>query len=306
MTRPGVVVTGTDTGVGKTLVACGIASAVKRELEGYVRVGVGAARPGEIVQHRGGGPREQAPWASGGGVRVGVFKPMGTGCRRDREGLVCEDAEALAHFADCRLPLETICPVRYAEAVSPAAAAEMSGEPVDWGAVARAMARLEAESDAVVVEGIGGVMVPLDPFGRRALPDASATGRASASAWGQHVVTVLDLIQTLGYPVVVVARSGLGTLNHTALTVWALQSAGVAVAGVVMNQYEADAALEPDASVGGNRAWIERMTGVPVLAVVPRVEAKRARPERGVIDLAAMEALEAVSWAGVMRRAVNR
>ncbi len=234
-------------------------------------------------------------------MRLGVFKPFGTGCRRDREGLVCEDAEALAHFADCRLPLETICPVRYAQPLSPAAAAEASGEAVDWGAVARAIARLEAGSDAVVIEGVGGVMVPLDLWrGRRQISDPSSHP-SSAPAWVGGV-TVLDLLARLGYPVVVVARSTLGTLNHTALTVAALRGAGVPVAGVVMNQYEADAALEADPSVSGNRSWIERMTGVPVLALVPRVATKRARPERGVIDLAALEALEAVSWAGVLRR----
>src|SRR5918993_118846 len=124
---PGLLVTGTDTGVGKTLVAAAIADWFRRR-----------------------------------GRRVGVLKPCATGCVRRREGLVSEDAEFLAHHADARFPLDVICPQRYAEPLAPSVAAERAKLPVDWDAVARSLRMIEAGSDVMIVEGVGGIMVPLD------------------------------------------------------------------------------------------------------------------------------------------------
>src|SRR5436309_1284266 len=92
VTIPGLFITGTDTGVGKTVVAGAIADWFRR-------------------RHR----------------RVGVWKPVATGCVRRREGLVSEDAEFLAHCADAAFPLDMICPQRYAEPLAPAVAAERAG-----------------------------------------------------------------------------------------------------------------------------------------------------------------------------------
>src|SRR5690606_33250183 len=157
--------TGTDTGVGKTAVTCAI------------------------------GARLHAA-----GLRVGVSKPFATGCRWERENWVSSDAEALAHFSDCRQPLDVINPVRYGPPVAPAVAAEMTGKNADWAELWRAMRLLDDSSDVVLVEGVGGIMVPLPgPAGQ--------------------VITVLDLAAALRYPVLVVCRAGLGTLNHTAMTV---------------------------------------------------------------------------------------
>src|SRR5918998_664665 len=101
---PGLFVTGTDTGVGKTLVAGAIADWFRR--------------------------RDN---------RVGVLKPIATGCVHRREGLVSEDAEFLAHCADARFPLDVICPQRYAEPLAPSVAAERAGRPVEWEAVQRSL-----------------------------------------------------------------------------------------------------------------------------------------------------------------------
>ncbi|MFC6729812.1 ATP-dependent dethiobiotin synthetase BioD, partial [Natronoarchaeum mannanilyticum] len=95
--------------------------------------------------------------------------------------------------------------------------------------------------DAGIVEGIGGLRVPL--AGER---------------------EVIDLVADLGLPTVVVARSGLGTLNHTALTVEALERRGVDVAAIFLNEYEGASVAERT-----NPAEIERMTGVRVETVPP-------------------------------------
>lgn len=249
LTRPGLFITGTDTGVGKTAVTCGIAAVL----------------------------RQQAV-----GAKIGVCKPFATGCRRERGTLVAEDAEALAHFADCRLPLETICPIRHKLAMSPAAAAEAEGTVIDWATLASSLLRIDQASDAVLVEGVGGLMVPLDPDMPR--------------------YTVRDLALALGYPVLVVTRSGLGTLNHTAMTVALLQHAGLNVAGIVMNGYEPDEAIamSDDPSRPSNRNWIRQLTGVEVIATVPRLRDKDMRLHEGVMHDEVLASLAVVDWSRVL------
>lgn len=243
-TKPGLFVTGTDTGVGKTVVACAIAAAL----------------------------RQQRP-----GARVGVCKPFATGCRKERGGLVNEDAEALAHFSDCRQPLDVINPIRFREPLAPAVAAQQLGESMDWPALDAAVREIDRANDVVVAEGAGGVMVPLDPDGPK--------------------VTWLDT-GCFGLPAVVVARAGLGTLNHTAMTVRVLLDAGIAIAGVVLNGFEPDeaVAMADDPSRPGNPRWIERMTGAKILALVPRLAEADVRPARGHLAPAALDAVAAVDW----------
>src|SRR5271170_1029196 len=145
---PGLFITGTGTDVGKTVVAGAIADWFRRRR-----------------------------------VRVGVCKPAATGCKRVREGLVSEDAEFLAHCADAAAPLDIICPQRFAEPLAPSVAAERAGRPLDWEAIDRALREITGQSDVMIVEGVGGVMVPMD---------------------GKFLLR--DMIQWLGLPAVVVAR----------------------------------------------------------------------------------------------------
>jgi dethiobiotin synthetase len=227
---PGLFVTGTDTGVGKTLVAGAIADWFRR-------------------RHR----------------RVAVLKPIATGCVHRREGLVSEDAEFLAHCADARFPLDIICPQRYAEPLAPAIAAERAKRPVDWEAVQRSLRMMQAASDVMIVEGVGGVMVPLDA-----------------------AYSVVDLAVWLALPAVVVARPGLGTINHTWLAVNALRERHVDVAGVVINRYPAESASIAEETAA--RA-IEKWGKVSVLCVVPDEKSGNAKLPPGVIA-----AIETVDW----------
>jgi dethiobiotin synthetase len=240
---PGLFVTGTATGVGKTVVSCAIAAALR------------------VAGHR-----------------VGAWKPLASGCRHDREGLVSEDAEALAHFSDASVPLAVVNPIRYAAALAPAVAAEALREPVPWEALPPALAKLEANADRLLVEGAGGVYAPLD-------------GK----------LTTLDLVAALDLPAVVVTRPDPGTLNHTTLTVHAFRSRGGRVAGRVVHGYPPDAALEPDASIATNPRWIERLTNRPVLTVAPRLPEPEARVERGVLGEAVLEAIARVDWASLAK-----
>ena len=243
---PGLFITGTDTGVGKTVITCAIARAL-------------------LAQRR--------------GARVGVCKPFATGCRRDREGLVSEDAEALAHFADTPWPLDVVNPVRFVPPVAPGVAGQMTDRDVDWADLVRTLELIDGSSDFFLIEGVGGLLVPLD----RRKPD----------------LTVLDLIRAVGYPVVVVARAGLGTLNHTAMTVRLLRSAGCAVAGLVVNGYEPDVALHTDASMSGNREWLQRMNRLPVLATCPKLPEEEVQPQKGIISASVLEAVALTYWPDV-------
>lgn len=238
LTKPGLFITATDTGVGKTVVSCAIAHALSKR-----------------------------------GHRVGVSKPFATGCRKDREGLVNEDAEALAHFANASQSLEVINPIRYLPPLAPAVAAEQENRPPDLAALGRSLKMLDKKSDVLVIEGVGGAFVPL-------VEDA----------------TVIDLMRHLQLPAVIVTRAVLGTLNHTMLTVHALRTARIPIAGVVINGYDADVADQQDASVATNRQWIERMTRLPTLAVLPRCQERDVRPDRGILSEDILEPISRVDW----------
>lgn len=227
---PAIVVTGTDTGVGKTLVA----GAIGR-------------------------------WFRMRGFRVSALKPCATGCIRRREGLVSEDAEFLAHHADARFPLDVICPQCYADPLAPAVAADRAGKPLDWEAINRSISLMAAESDVMIVEGVGGVMVPMD---------------------ARH--TFRDVATWLGAPAVVVARPSLGTINHTLLTVEALRLANVSVAGVVINRYPAENASIAEES---NPRSIERWGKVPILCLVPDEKLQPLTLPPGIVA-----AIDTVDW----------
>jgi dethiobiotin synthetase len=229
-TIPGLFITGTDTGVGKTVIAGAIADWFRRQ-----------------------------------GKVAGVCKLAATGCEHRREGLVSEDAEFLAVCADSRFPLDVIAPVRYAEPLAPAIAAERAKQPVDWAAIDRSIQEISRESDVLVVEGVGGIMVPMD---------------------AKH--TVLDAAKWLNLPTVVVARAGLGTINHTLLTLHALRMAKVPVAGVVINRYPAEM---PGAAEETNPRAIEKWGKVNVLTIVPEEAVKGAGIPGGI-----RAAMNRVDW----------
>jgi len=230
-TIPGLFITGTDTGIGKTLVAAAIADWFKRH-----------------------------------GHRAAVCKPIATGCSRRREGLVSEDAEFLAHHADAKFPLNTICPQRFAEPLAPAIAAERAGQTIEWNAIDAAIQTMSRESDVLIVEGVGGVMVPI-----------------------ARKILVLDMIVWLGLPAVVVARAGLGTINHTLLTVQALRNANIPIAGVVINKYPPET---PPIAEETNPRAIEKWGSVPVLCMVPEFKG----PAIPTLPADVAAAIDSVDW----------
>ena len=222
----GIFVTGTDTGVGKTLVAAGLAA-----------------------------------WCRNHGLNVGVMKPVASGGRsvngeQPANRLVSDDAMLLRAAAGVSDPLALINPVCYREPLAPYAAARLSRRPIRWRAVAQAYARLRQRHSFMIVEGIGGLLVPLS-----------------------RTKSVVDLIRLCRLPCVVVARLRLGTLNHTLLTVSLARRLGLDVLGVVLNPAEppcADSAgrLAERTNAAALRTWLP----VPLLGTLSRYP--RRTPER--------------------------
>ena len=193
------------------------------------------------------------------------MKPVATGCARRHGRLVSEDAELLMRAAGVDDPVNLVCPYRFEPPVAPWVAqnviasppkadetisttgsgqATQSSDEISLDQIEECFLKLAQRHDLMLVEGIGGLLVPLDA--RR---------------------TVADLARRLRLPVLVIARAGLGTINHTLLTLEAARSNGLEVAGVVFNQRSS----KPSLAERTNPQIIRRLGGVPVLGVVPRI-----------------------------------
>jgi dethiobiotin synthetase len=170
------------------------------------------------------------------GRRVAAFKPVVTGLD-GAPGAWGSDDELLAQAAGGGQDPGEVAPYRFGPPVSPHLAAELAGEAVEPAALVGSARAAAAGADVIVAEGVGGLLVPL------------TTG-----------YLVRDLAMDLGLPVVVAAGSGLGTINHSLLTVEAARTAGLAVAGVVMTPWPE----RPSTMERSNRETVERLAGVPV------------------------------------------
>ena len=187
-----LLVTGTDTGVGKTVIAAALVTALRAR-----------------------------------GVRAVGFKPAETGIEQGQD----TDSEVLARASDVREPL-AVPLLQLPEPLAPAVAAERAGEWLNPADVEARIAKLRGAGYTVVVEGAGGVMVPL--------------------AWEY---TALDLAHACDLDAIVVGRPGLGTLNHIAMTVMMLRARAIPIRAVVLNGRSA----APDLAEMTNPAALSRM-----------------------------------------------
>ena len=172
--------------------------------------------------------------------RVAVFKPAVTGLDEGVE----TDYELLRRAAGSGQSDEEIAPYRYGPPASPHLAAALAGEEIDPERLRRAAGAAAAGAEALVCEGVGGFLVPLAPG-----------------------YLLRDFAADLGYPLVVVAGPGLGTINHTLLTVEAARAAGLEVAAVVLNPWP----QEPSEIERSNRETIASLANVPILTL-PRID----------------------------------
>jgi len=189
----GLFVTGTDTGVGKTLISAALALFLRRR-----------------------------------GRNVGVMKPVETGVA-DPAGLGA-DGQLLQWAADSRDEIDLITPYRLRAPLAPSLAAQREGIHIDFGHLLATAQALAARHDYLIVEGAGGLMVPL-----------------------AGAVLLVDLVKALDFPLLTVCRPSLGTINHTLLTIHAARTMDIPLAGYIVNNMpeppdEAEA-LAPNALV---------------------------------------------------------
>jgi dethiobiotin synthetase len=199
----GFFVTGTDTGVGKTCVSLALMRALQSR-----------------------------------GLSVAGMKPVASGCQVTASGLLNEDAQQLRDCSSMELAYPEVNPCRFEPAIAPHLAAEASGERIELPVIEVAYSRLTSRADAVVVEGVGGWLVPVDD---------------------RH--TMADLAVSLSLPVILVVAVRLGCLNHALLTSHAIQQSGLRLAGWVANRIDPDCEFQD----GNVRALRERIAA-PLLA----------------------------------------
>ena len=203
----GIFITGTDTGVGKTLIAGGLAAVMREK-----------------------------------GVNVGVMKPVESGCSRKNGKLQPQDALFLREMADCQDELELVNLYALEHPLAPAMAAEIEQVEIKKAAILKTFKILQSRHEFIIVEGVGGLLVPLyDDY------------------FVAHLVKDMDL------PLLIVARASLGTINHTLLTSSYAQNEGLKVRGLVMNRTSAFTG-EADAL---NPSAIKRWMEAPLLGVMP-------------------------------------
>jgi len=200
----GLFITGTDTGVGKTIVAATLARILKLR-----------------------------------GVNVGVMKPVTSGCAERNGELISEDAELLAWAAGVDYT-DDVAPYCLRQPISPVEAAQLDGVRIDFSHIAASYRRLTAQYEFVIVEGAGGLMVPLNGG-----------------------LLIADLVKQLDLPLLVVARPNLGTINHSVLTCFAAGQMDIEVKGVMVNRFPTN----PGLAEKGASHQIGSLCGAPILGI---------------------------------------
>jgi dethiobiotin synthetase len=215
---PGVFISGTDTGVGKTRVGCELVHALRAR-----------------------------------GIRVGVMKPVETGV--EEAGPL--DALALARAANRADALAEISPLRFALPAAPSVAAKAEGQTIDIDQLLKGFETLKENCEWLLVEGAGGLRVPVAPG-----------------------CDMIDLAERIALPILIVARASLGTINHTLLSLDAIEERGLPLAGVVIS-YPGGPVSPPDRA---NLSALIETLGDRLLGVLPPL-AEGQDPPADWIDL---------------------
>jgi dethiobiotin synthetase len=239
----GFFVTGTDTGVGKTVITAALIKAI-----GLL------------------------------GLKACGMKPIETGCLteirdqrseiRDKNKLLIPlDGMFLKKMADMDDSIDLVTPIRFESPLSPLTASEIEGTSVDLEKIQKAYDDLSRNYDVIIVEGIGGLLVPI-----------------------KRDYFVLDLARDFGLPIIVVSRPGLGTLNHTLLTVNYAIKEGLDVAGIIINYSQPP---EGTLAENTNPEVIKQISPVPLIGIFPYLkDFKSSTIEKAVVKNLDIEILK--------------
>ena len=222
-----VFITGTDTGIGKTVVAASLLAAARAR-----------------------------------GIDAVPMKPVQTGCARNLAAPDLDFCLREARFKPWPHEQNWMCPYRFVPACSPHLAARLARKRIRIGKIADSFNHLASLHEMVIVEGAGGVLAPIDERN-----------------------TMLDIMKALRLPVILVARAGLGTINHALLSLRELRHAKLKVIGVVLVK---SASGERSVIEKDNLRTIERLSGIPTLTHLPYMKrldvCKLASPVSRVLE----------------------
>lgn len=210
---PSLMVIGTDTGVGKTVVTAYLTKKYQQA-----------------------------------GVNCIPFKPIASGCSVVNSQKIWADIAILAKAANC--PEDDVSLYKLKKPLSPHLAADFDGIAIDLQKITNRFKELQNKYRAVIVEGTGGLMVPLN-----------------------NKQTYLDLVRLLNIPVVVVTHSNLGTINHTLLTVNILKQNGISIVGLIINRFPEN----PDEAQENNPKELEKLTDLPILEIIPESNVREGK-----------------------------
>lgn len=207
----GIFITGTDTNVGKTVVTASLAFALKRQ-----------------------------------GIHLEIMKPVETGILHSGEDPQA-DGSRLQSVLSTHHPIPLVTPYSFSDPLAPLAASRHAHQPIDFTLIKDRFQKLSTTCDFLLVEGVGGVMVPLT----------------------EHQ-TIRDLISFLGLPCLVVSRPQLGGVNHTLLTVEALRSFGISITAIVLNFTRSPQTSDVEQQqIESTIQLIRELSGVPVVGPLP-------------------------------------
>ena len=211
----GVFITGIDTEIGKTEIACGFAWVLRKNE-----------------------------------IKVGVMKPFATSSKIYSKDYKSQDTAKLAKAAGVGDPDETLNPVFFPLAASPLMAAKISHKPINLKKVIEKFMFLKKKYDFIVVEGIGGVMVPIT-----------------------DKVSLLHIVRKMNLPVIIVSRPKLGSINHTVMTINACREFKVPIVGIIFNQMP----IRPNIVESMTPFYIERLTKTKTLSVIPFMDKRNSK-----------------------------
>ena len=224
--RPrGVFITATDTGVGKTLVASALVAC--------------------LIQR---------------GIDVGVMKPIETGVSRSRKRQ--SDGARLQRAAGSHDSMTEVCPYAFQLPVAPLSAAEAEGMTVRTTTIMRAFRTLQQKHGLMVVEGAGGIYVPIT-----------------------KTLSLLDLIYKMKLPAIVIGQSGLGGINHALLTLYALRLRHIPIVALVLNQLQPPRTKTTRVQEQSTVNLLRRLAGVPVVGPLPYNVTVNRHADEGLVRL---------------------
>ncbi len=214
--KAGYFITGTDTSVGKTIVSAAI-------LRGFIKKG----------------------------LKIGAMKPFETGCLNKDGILLPSDGMFLRDMAEMNDSLELVTPIKFETPASPLVASRLEDIEIDMDRIFKIFETLKKKYDYLLVEGVGGLMVPITQGKRKKT---------------KSFYFVRDLIKDMDLEAIVVCRPTLGTINHTLLTVEALNNKKIPIKGFIINYSNL---IKDDISEKTNLDILREILDIPFLGTMP-------------------------------------